>query len=160
MSLIEEFYTLKTTDHRNRKLFDYWGANDEWLEDTHDYIQWMFPLQEASAFNVHAPLLSEEDRYNCLWNESVYDNFCRSFNVMCGFYGFYITYNNTVKLKRWVTPQNHNFLRLTRILKSSMLMGAEPQARFLFRKLNDLYKTHHEIITSKTVDFWKDAVGY
>jgi len=159
MTTIESFYCLQSPDNLGRKLSDYWAADDEWLENTHNYIQWMFPLQEKSAFNMNSPILSEEDRLKCIWNEEVYNNLCTSFNTMTVFYGLWRTTNHSPRIQRWVTPGNHNFLRMTRILKSCMLLGAEPQARFLFRRLEEIYKDHSEIITGKAMNFWCDAVG-
>lgn len=35
--------------------------DDEMLEHTHDFIQWWFPLDEPSAFNSHAPVVSRAE---------------------------------------------------------------------------------------------------
>lgn len=60
-SKIIEFYSLRIPDNRNRLLIDIWHQNDNWLEVTHDYIQWLFPLKEESQFNENAPILKIED---------------------------------------------------------------------------------------------------
>jgi hypothetical protein len=36
-------------------------ASDHWLEMSHDWVQWAFPNQGASAFNEDAPVWTEEE---------------------------------------------------------------------------------------------------
>ena len=52
------FYGLESGDARGRSLTEIWGWDDERLEQVHDYIQWLFPLREPSAFNPGAPVLT------------------------------------------------------------------------------------------------------
>jgi len=114
-----------------RMLNEYWTADRKWLEETHDYIQWMFPLPEPSQFNPHCPILNEENRQRCIWDDEVNDNLNRSFHVMHNFYGlpwvcrrkrmltdeYDVMYDERVVT--WFKPRNHNFLRLTRIRERS-----------------------------------------
>ncbi|WP_346798054.1 opioid growth factor receptor-related protein [Halomonas sp. Bachu 37] len=57
-----DFYKHEGTDHRGRTLSDLWAMPSFWLEHTHDYIQWLFPIPEAGRFNGFAPLLGEAER--------------------------------------------------------------------------------------------------
>ena len=41
----------------------------------HDYVQWIFPTDEASMFNSAAPLLSPELQAICRHDEKIQDNF-------------------------------------------------------------------------------------
>lgn len=54
------FYLGKEADSQGRTIEEIWEWDHEDLEDTHDYIQWLFPLQERSAFNPDAPVLTPE----------------------------------------------------------------------------------------------------
>ena len=45
------------TDSRSRRLADIWRFDDDDIDTTHDFIQWMFPLSEASGSNFNAPVL-------------------------------------------------------------------------------------------------------
>ena len=54
------FYRLEGADARGRTLADIWSWGAGRLEDVHDYIQWLFPLPEPSAFNPDAPILTED----------------------------------------------------------------------------------------------------
>ena len=35
--------------------------SDQWLEETHDYVQWLFPTDEKSLFNADAPIISQSE---------------------------------------------------------------------------------------------------
>src|SRR5690242_21526611 len=54
------FYRGTSRDDRGRRIDEIWSFSHEQLEAVHDYIQWLFPLAERSAFNPGAPLLDEE----------------------------------------------------------------------------------------------------
>lgn len=45
----------------------------------HDYVQWIFPTDEASMFNSAAPLLSPELQAICRHDEKIQDNFATWF---------------------------------------------------------------------------------
>lgn len=91
--LIFDFYRAVGTDHRGRTLSQILQKSDRWLEETHDYIQWLFPLYVRSKFNPHAPLLTDEARraftdpagadYS-----TVQQNFSQAIYRMLIFYGY------------------------------------------------------------------------
>ncbi len=47
-------------DHRGRYIHDIWTFSDESLENTHDYIQWLFPIPAANEVNQFAPVLTSD----------------------------------------------------------------------------------------------------
>ena len=57
---VVEFYSGVSGDHRGRTLEELLGWSDDRLEAVHDFIQWLFPLPEASPVNPSAPLLTRE----------------------------------------------------------------------------------------------------
>ena len=57
------FLESKTPDHRGRSLSMVLAFSDERAEQTHDYIQWLFPLDEPSGSVHGAPVLSGLDPY-------------------------------------------------------------------------------------------------
>ena len=61
MSRLIEFYRGAAPDSEGRMLADLWAYSDDKMEDVHDFIQWMFPLREASRFNPDAPLVTDAD---------------------------------------------------------------------------------------------------
>lgn len=52
------FYRGEGHDHKGRRLEDIWELPSFWLEHTHDYIQWLFPIPEMGRFNAFASLLT------------------------------------------------------------------------------------------------------
>ena len=58
---------------------------------------------------------------------------------------------------QWLTPGNHNYLRLTRILKCLGLAGLEKEKSALKNALNVIYLQHGEVIGETTKKFWDEA---
>ena len=58
----------------------------------------------------------------------------------------------------WLTPGNHNFLRITRILKSLTILGHEDMARAFLECLSTIFDDHRGIIGDRTWDFWRAAI--
>ena len=52
------FYLGGAPDDRGRTLAEILRQDDAWLESTHDFVQWLFPLDRPSGVNPSAPLLT------------------------------------------------------------------------------------------------------
>jgi hypothetical protein len=159
------FYSGKGMDAAGRRLEDVWRFSSEELEEKHDYIQWLFPLLEPSAFNPRAPVLDAGTIARFRADSSLRRNLERSLEVMLDFYGLELTGERIVRAgnfgersANWLTGFNHNFLRLTRILKSLSLLGLESRAEQLFACLEEIYATHQRVISERTMAFWRKAV--
>jgi hypothetical protein len=61
------------------------------------------------------------------------------------------------KQSNWVTPSNHNFLRITRILKAMMLFGFEKSAKEFYNALHQVYRDNPMIVGDTTLGFWMRA---
>ncbi len=57
----------------------------------------------------------------------------------------------------WLHPGNHNFLRITRILRSLTLLGLEDYAQALLMFLEKLYEEEAAAIGARTLDYWRRA---
>ena len=57
----------------------------------------------------------------------------------------------------WLTPGNHNHLRITRIIKCLRLLGLEAEAQAFYEYLAGIYETQPHNITSEAFRFWSDA---
>ena len=78
----------KEKDNKGRYLFDYWEADNQWLEETHNYIQWMFPLDKRSFHHpLVAPALKEYELEMAKQDEIIQYNMIMSFQRMLEFYG-------------------------------------------------------------------------
>jgi Opioid growth factor receptor (OGFr) conserved region len=63
------------------------------------------------------------------------------------------------RAQNWLTPMNHNHLRLTRILRSTLLLGLEAESKALFHALNAVYREFPDRIPARTHAFWSSAAG-
>lgn len=163
MALIA-FYSGAGTDVAGRRLEDIWRFSLAELEDNHDYIQWLFPLTERSAFNPDAPILDMATIERFAADESLRKNLQHSLQVMLDFYGLEIAGDRIVpsssfagRSANWLTPFNHNYLRLTRILKSLKLLGLGERAKQLFDCLEEIHAAHARTIGDRTMSFWRMA---
>jgi Opioid growth factor receptor (OGFr) conserved region len=159
---IVSFYALKATDHRGRRLQDMWMWDDDTLEGVHDYIQWMFPTEQASAFNPDAPQVRPETRAAFAADAALRANLTRSLDRMLAFYGFERRGEAIEKStafdarsRKWLTPGNHNHLRMTRILDSLALLSLPQFAVSLFGALDDVYAGKYDAISQTTYQFWR-----
>src|SRR5579875_3121030 len=89
-SAVLQFYRGVGTDPRGRTLEEIWAWDDSRLERVHDYIQWLFPLKHASAFNFEAPRLSATDIRSFRQSEALRDNLLHSFERLLRFYGLHL----------------------------------------------------------------------
>ena len=157
MSPIQAFYAGTGTDDRGRSLADILAWDDGRLEAVHDYIQWLFPLPEASAFNPSAPLLTDADIAAFHDQPALQAGLGRSLARMRAFYGLPA---GRARQAQWVTAGNHNMLRISRILRSLHLLGLDDEAQALLRDLEALYKAGAgSIIGPVTLGYWRRAAS-
>ena len=153
------------TDHCGRTLDEIAAWNRQRLEQTHDYIQWVFPTMTPSRFNPHAPVLDEADVAAGARDERVVRSLRRMAVVMGRFYGLERTsfrdgpQYDPIDDRRpwWMRADNHNFLRITRILDSLRLFGLVEEAEALLDVLELLVRRHPGPVSDRTFEFWRDA---
>jgi len=107
-------------DHRHRTLAEILAWDDSALERTHDYIQWLFPLPEASRFSLDAPVLNAAAARFIGSNAKARRNLLAARDRMLDFYQ-----GN----RHWLVPFDHNHLRITRIIRCLALCLGEEEAR-------------------------------
>jgi hypothetical protein len=166
-----QFYRGSGTDHRGRRLDDILAWDDGKLEEVHDFIQWLFPLEEPSAVNPRAPILVDADRRAFADEPALGANLRRSFARMLSFYGLQLVEGAGAprvlrsgkwpeRSPNWLTPHNHNHLRLTRIIKSLALLGMGDLGRALFDALAEEYgRGVSAVIGPTTFEFWRSAAA-
>lgn len=168
MSWLVGFYRGTEPDYLGRWLQEIWTWDHERLEMVHNYIQVLFPNAEPSMFNTRAPLLDEETITAFHQDPEMRANLRRSLDVMLNFYGLernpvsgVIGPGPTFALRSsgWLAPGDHNFLRLTRILKCLMTLGLPEEARALFTCLQELYARFGSEIGAETFAYWQNAVN-
>lgn len=172
MSALISFYLGEAPDAEGRMWEDVMKFNHAQLEYVHDYIQWLFPSDEPSNFNTDAPLLSEEDQHAFHNNQILRDRLLQAFRKILDFYGFelheklhgeipwiYVVRSGDWDgAHQWVEVYNHNYLRITRILKCLRLCDQRHYALAFYYALDELYKEYGKRIGQRTFDFWTQAV--
>lgn len=166
-SPIIAFYRGEAPDDRGRTLAAIQGWDDGRLEAVHDYIQWLFPLPERSAFNPGAPLLGPADIEAFRGSAELRGRLLASFRRMLAFYGFALDETGddfrvfpdpdfARQARHWLRPGNHNLLRLTRILRCLTLLGLPEHARALLACLEGVRA--EGAVGVVTLRYWRDAV--
>jgi hypothetical protein len=164
------FYRLEGQDARGRTLPDIWDWDDARLEAVHDYIQWLFPLPEPSAFNPYAPVLDATAIAAFHESPHLRQRLLRSLERLLAFYGLTMAaapHQPGVRIARaasfgdrsrvWLRAGNHNHLRLTRILTSLRLLGLEEHAAALADCLEAIAREHPHAISATTLAYWQRA---
>ena len=145
MTEIVSFLEGKTPDHRGRILAMLLQQTDHQAETTHDYIQWLFPLDEPSRSVNGAPVLTELDIDEIRQSSLAQANLAESARWFLGF----LERNN-----HWITKYNHNHLRITRVIKSLRLLTSEEAADEFRDKVLALAGDNLNLVDDKARRFW------
>ncbi len=173
MTACVRYYEGATPDHRGRYVSEIQTWDDQRLESVHDFIQWMFPLPEPSPVNPRAPVVIHlcEEQFRA--RPELRATLRKSMRRMLRFYGFVLEEEGgewrveragdfAFRTSVWLWPGNHNHLRITRILRSTRLLGLEAESRAFYAALEELYREGKqkgkERITEETMGYWKRAV--
>jgi hypothetical protein len=135
-------------DHRGRSLADVLGSDDSWLERTHDYIQWLFPLPEASRFNLDAPVLAPDELPVLAASTAAKDNLGRARDRMLSFYR-----NND----HWLVEFDHNHLRITRIIRCLALILGRSEAKAFHDEIRALVADAGDPVNAQSLRYWREA---
>jgi hypothetical protein len=171
MNRIVDFYLGKVRDHAGRSIDEIWGYSFDKLELHHDYIQWLFPNPTPSPVNPEAPVLDRAAEAEFSRSEELRKRLMKSFEMMLRFYGFVLHWREGgapvverspdfhARAENWLTPHNHNHLRLTRIMLCLTHCGLGSEARALLDPLIGLARSYPQSITMETLGFWRRAVA-
>jgi opioid growth factor receptor-like protein len=172
--LIIGFYSGTEPDNCGRYLHEIQRWEDNTLEAVHDYIQWLFPLPEPSAFNATAPILTRDSMQEFRRRPELRQELRVSFLRMMNFYGLEAHSSERLTVTRapnfaakatvWLSPGNHNHLRITRILRCLSLLGLQAEAKAFLECLAEIYKAELNkpapAISDDTMLFWRGAASH
>ena len=170
-AMIVPFYLGKKPDLEGRTIQQMWTWDFEELECAHDYIQWLFPISEKSHFNPAAPIVNEQVIETFQRNPLLQQNLLRSFSVMLNFYGLKVdkddqgqisverSKNYLARKQEWVQMFDHNYLRITRILKCLMAFNFKEEAQAFYKCLSYIYQEDSDQIGGETFHYWTDSVN-
>jgi hypothetical protein len=165
---IVEFYS-GSPDGEGRTLEAILAWNDDRLEAVHDFVQWVFPSRQPSAVNPFAPLVTDGTVSAFDRDPVLRDRLGQAFERMLRFYGLR-RHGSRVEIDErvfparsrvWLTPGNHNHLRLTRIMDCLSTLGLRGEALALQRcLLEDVCDGPGKgRVARGTIDFWSRAVS-
>jgi len=135
----------KTPDHRGRILAMLLQQTDHQAETTHDYIQWLFPLDEPSRSVNGAPVLTELDIDEIRQSSLAQINLAKSARWFVGF---------LERNDHWISKYNHNHLRITRVIKSLRLLASDVAADEFRDKVLALAGDNLNLVDQKARAFW------
>ena len=129
---------------------------DEDWELQHDFVQWLFATDEPSMFNPDAPVLDVATIARFQADPLLRHRLRRAFDRWLAFCGVVRTDDglafDSPNPKVWFR-QNHNWLRITRVLRSLNLLGLADEAQAFFI----LLATIRAKIDPTTWRYWERA---
>lgn len=147
-SAIVRFLLGEGRDGAGRSLFKVLAMDNVQLERRHDYIQWLFPLPEASSAVPGAPVLSADDVLQIRSSDIAVTNLRAAAARMRDFYA---------RTRHWLVPADHNHLRITRIIKSLRLLAGDAEADAFKTMILDTVGFSRANISARSMGFWASA---
>ncbi|WP_330886252.1 opioid growth factor receptor-related protein [Rudaea sp.] len=158
------FYFHNQPDNRGRRLSDILARDDEWLEHTPDYVQFVFPLPEPSGSNRDAPLLDDRTVAAFQSSDVLRDRLWSAYLRMLRFYGLHEHAGRVDKgpkwderKENWATAPTHNDQRITRMLRSMCLLGLRTEAEAFKACLLRLARDPECNFDEDTLAYWRGA---
>uniref|UniRef100_A0AAY4D4U4 Opioid growth factor receptor (OGFr) conserved domain-containing protein n=1 Tax=Denticeps clupeoides TaxID=299321 RepID=A0AAY4D4U4_9TELE len=119
-----------------------WRGDYDQLEHNHTYIQWLFPLREQ-GLNFFAQELTQDEIKEFQSTREAKRRFLMAYTIMLDFFGIKLVdkSGNVARAANWqdrfrhLNESQHNYLRITRILKSLGELGFEAFKPALVRLL-------------------------
>jgi hypothetical protein len=155
------FYNQQITTQSGITLGDIWKFSESEYEGEHDFIQWIFPSDEVSTINSLAPTIKDADIKAFAMSCKLRLKLNRSFVQFLDFLGLKLRDNEVYvsdmgKYYLRVLRPNHNWQRITRVLRCLCLLGLKDKARAFFIFLEQTHTQHG--INPITFDYWKKAL--
>jgi len=135
-------------DHQGRTHAFILEQGDQWLEDTHDYIQWLFPLDQFSGSRRASPVLDDQAIVQIQQSDKAQQAMKMAASRMRKFW---------MHNQHWVTRYNHNHLRITRVIKSLRLLVSDQEADQMKKWMVSNLGPNIKAIDPKAVQFWGEA---
>lgn len=137
-------------DRHGRTLDDVLSFDDEKLEQDHYYIQWLFPLETMSENVWESPILTNEEKLVIQSSPEAQANMRRALERIGTFYE---------STDRWLEYDDHNHLRITRILKATRSLLGHDIATGFYEMLQQRIKDTQSSINPDNMAYWKEAIG-
>lgn len=120
---------------KNRTLNELLEMNDEFWDECHHFIQWVFPTRTKSKYSENAPILTES-----VASQIPQEKYLLALQR----FGEFISATD-------MSTFNHNYLRMTRVLESVALILGNHTASSIFACF--LYHTKLDLST-ESLQYW------
>ena len=135
-------------DFKVRFLSDIWNFRDIDIERNHDFIQILFPLEIRSNNISHHYYIDSPELLSKLRNDNlVKENVVKSSKWFLKFLS---------RNEHWRKSQDHNHLRITRIIKCLRLIVSDEEADNFYDDVLELLGNNN-LINKRTLEFWSEA---
>ena len=128
-------------------IHEIWGFTDPQIENTHDFIRWLFPLNEKSRAVPQSPVLQRV--YQPLTSSAVAQANLRKSALW--FESF------LERTDIWLRPRNHNHLRISRVIKSVNILVDSNSSLVFFEKIMEMSLPHSKKMEGVR-GFWTNLV--
>lgn len=141
---VSDFLDDKRRDPRGLSVANYCQLDDDWWEICHGHIQWAFPLPEASAMQPDSPVVNLE------FYDSLSENQLNNLRALYARYREFLAFT-----AQWASPQDHNHLRITRVIRCLTLANLPVAAKSFY----DWVVDNHPLVPSNTRWYWREALN-
>ena len=135
-------------DSHGRLLNDIWAFSDAEIERTHNFIQWLFPLAEASLSVPGSPTLTSDEIATLRLSVAAKTSIVES----ADWYTAFLSRNS-----HWKAKYDHNHLRITRAIKALRLLVSDDEANRFRDGVFALLGDDFAVIDEKAQSFWNAA---
>ena len=171
MSEIKDFYLNKSPNPHGLYLKDIWNFSEWEFDNTHDFIQWMFPLEMQSRHSKTAPIITKEVLEEMLSDQVVVNNLIRSLYKAENFWGFDVVHKKVNRSRprdfrvfhelNWPAKYHHNYIRIARVLHCLKLFKLDSEAHELMDYLESkVYCIYENIVGEETIKSWRSAYDF
>jgi hypothetical protein len=164
------YYRKHGADARGRTIDEVRSYSPREFDATHDFIQWLFPLPERSSAVPGSPVLTDTDVATFLGDPMLRRELVESLRCLTSFLGLTLIEDDGFTVVRpgpefaarsgaWLAPENHNFRRISRAMRSLVVLGCRDYAEALFVCLDGLHHHHADAITDEVFGYWQRAIS-
>ncbi|GJD29349.1 hypothetical protein PMNALOAF_0582 [Methylobacterium adhaesivum] len=137
-------------DGAGRRLADVLAFDDARIEGVHDFIQWCFPLPEASRAVPGAPVLTPDEAASIRTDAAAGAGLRAARDRMMRFYA---------RTDGWLRPHDHNHLRITRILHALRDLLGRQEARAFHAFVLARNAEAGAPVSAKSLGYWANALA-
>ena len=143
-----EFLSGVGPDYKGRMLSEIWRFTDFEIDNTHDFIQVVFPTDKLSKSSFHGLYLKSQGEIEEIQKCQIATN---NLVFSSGWFLEYLERNEA-----WHNKYDHNHLRISRIIQCLRLLVSDIEAEKFRGKVFTLIKAESKIMNN-TLEIWQSC---